>query len=374
MKQRKLYTTTTLGVVLLAGTTMVSAQMIESGPYIGPSIGYYVFDSDNTNNAEDAFLYGLSAGYQFSPRFALELSYFRMASEITNSIADIDGTFQVAGEDLDADLIRADGVFNLFSTSSTPYLTFGYSRLSEAPKFAQGNDDMIDMGLGFKAAITPALSFRGDVRGYFDEHGESDVGVHAGLFYLLGSPPPPPLTPSLPKVKVEPPKQKTVVVDPCTKDEDGDGVNDCDDLCPNTPNDGSRIETTGCRVLTVPKEIRLEILFDSNKEAVKPEYFFEIQKVADFMRKYPSTNTEIQGHSDSRGAEAYNLKLSQLRADAVRQTLVDEFGVAESRITAVGYGEEAPIADNDTREGRQLNRRVVANIKTVIEQVEKAIK
>jgi OOP family OmpA-OmpF porin len=372
IKQRKRYSVT-LGVVLLAGTTVVSAQMIESGPYIGPAIGYYVFDSDNTNNAEDAFHYGLSAGYQFTPKLALELSYFRMGSEIKDSLLDVDGTPQVAGEDLDFNMFRVDGIFNFLSSRWTPYLVIGYTRLSQDPQFRYDEDDNpVDVGLGFKAAITPALSIRSDVRGYFDEHGESDYGVNLGLFYLFGKPPAPPPPPPPPPPEPEPePIEKPI--DPCTLDEDGDGVNNCDDLCPGTPK-GSKIETTGCRILTVPKEIRLEILFDSNKAVVKPQYFRSIQEVADFMRKYPSTNTEIQGHTDSRGSEAYNRKLSQRRADAVRMTLVNEFGVAETRLTAVGYGESDPIADNRTAEGRQQNRRVVARIETVVEEVEKSVK
>jgi len=374
IKQRKRYSVT-LGVVLLAGTTVVSAQIIKNGPYIGPAIGYYVFDSDNTNNAEDAFHYGLSAGYQFTPKLALELSYFRMGSEIKDSMVDEEGTPQLAGEDLDINMFRVDGIFNFLSNRWTPYLVIGYTRLSQDPQFRYDEDDNpVNVGLGFKAAITPALSVRSDVRGYFDEHGESDYGVNLGLFYLFGSPPAPPPKPRPLPVK-PPPEPEPIVkpIDPCTLDDDGDGVNNCDDLCSGTPK-GSRIETTGCRILTVPKKITLEILFDSNKAVVKPQYLQSIQEVAEFMRKYPSTNTEIQGYTDSRGSDAYNRKLSQRRSDAVRQTLIDEFGVAGSRLTAVGYGESDPIADNVTAVGRQQNRRVVARIETVVEEVEKSVR
>ena len=78
------------------------------------------------------------------------------------------------------------------------------------------------------------------------------------------------------------------------------------------------------------------------------------------MKQYPMTDTVIEGHTDSVGTAAYNLSLSQRRAEAVRQVLIDQFKVDASRLTSVGYGEERPIADNRTAEGRQLNRRVVA--------------
>ena len=66
---------------------------------------------------------------------------------------------------------------------------------------------------------------------------------------------------------------------------------------------------------------------------------------------------EISGHTDSKGSDDYNLQLSQGRADAVRQYLVDN-GISEDRIISKGYGETVPLADNDTEEGRQTNRRV----------------
>jgi OOP family OmpA-OmpF porin len=72
------------------------------------------------------------------------------------------------------------------------------------------------------------------------------------------------------------------------------------------------------------------------------------------------TDTVVEGHTDSKGTNAYNLSLSQRRAEAVRQVLIDQFKVEPSRLSSVGYGEERPVADNKTEQGRQLNRRVVA--------------
>lgn len=87
------------------------------------------------------------------------------------------------------------------------------------------------------------------------------------------------------------------------------------------------------------------------------------------MRQYPDTNVVIEGHTDNVDVfhdPSNNIKLSQARADSVRQYLIDQFGIDASRITAVGYGPNRPVADNDTEEGRQKNRRVEAVIETII--------
>jgi OOP family OmpA-OmpF porin len=78
------------------------------------------------------------------------------------------------------------------------------------------------------------------------------------------------------------------------------------------------------------------------------------------MKAYPETNAVIEGHTDNVGKAEYNDRLSDARAKSVRQYLIDKFGIDASRITSAGYGMNKPIASNDTKEGRQKNRRVEA--------------
>ena len=78
------------------------------------------------------------------------------------------------------------------------------------------------------------------------------------------------------------------------------------------------------------------------------------------MNKFGGVSTVVEGHADSNGAAAYNKQLSQRRADAVRNALIRDYGIAANRLSAVGYGEERPIADNKTAAGRSANRRVIA--------------
>jgi OOP family OmpA-OmpF porin len=111
--------------------------------------------------------------------------------------------------------------------------------------------------------------------------------------------------------------------------------------------------------------IVLNVEFDTNKAVVKDKYRNEIKKVADFMKTYPNTTAVIEGHTDNVDTAEYNQKLSDERANSVRQYLINNFGIKASRLTAVGYGLTKPIASNNTEEGRQKNRRVQAVIKAM---------
>jgi len=152
----------------------------------------------------------------------------------------------------------------------------------------------------------------------------------------------------------------SVDVKGCMFDSDGDGVGNHRDHCPQTPA-GRQVDSNGCKfVLTRTEEMTLKINFPSNSNNVSEDQYAEIDKVASFMQKYADTSTVIEGHTDSRGAADYNQKLSQSRAFAVRNILIERYGIAASRVTAKGFGETRPIASNDTEAGRLANRRVIA--------------
>lgn len=104
------------------------------------------------------------------------------------------------------------------------------------------------------------------------------------------------------------------------------------------------------------------ILFDVDKKEIKPTARDSIAQAAEVLVKYPDTYITVEGHTDSTGTSEYNQKLSEWRADAVRDMLMRD-GVPASRLSIKGYGESAPIADNSTPDGRQLNRRVQLEIR-----------
>ena len=109
--------------------------------------------------------------------------------------------------------------------------------------------------------------------------------------------------------------------------------------------------------------MELRVFFDNDKTNIKDQYKPEIAKVAEKMREYPNATASVEGHASKTGpSAAYNQRLSEARAVAVKNMLTNEFGVAPNRLSTVGYGYSRPIADNDTEEGRAMNRRVYAVI------------
>ncbi|QWV93816.1 outer membrane beta-barrel domain-containing protein [Geomonas oryzisoli] len=110
----------------------------------------------------------------------------------------------------------------------------------------------------------------------------------------------------------------------------------------------------------------LVVEFDTGKANIKPQYKDEMAKVADYMKKYPTTTAVIEGHTDNVGGYEYNMKLSRERAESAVQYLVDNFGIEKSRLAAKGYGYTRRIAYNSTAEGRAKNRRINAIIDCVV--------
>jgi len=175
------------------------------------------------------------------------------------------------------------------------------------------------------------------------------------------------------------------VVNPngCPTDADQDGVCDGLDKCPDTP-ENARVDASGCPIQVSQKEtelletgmIRLQnVNFDTGKATILPESFANLDEVADILGRWPDLRIEIAGHTDSRGTDARNRTLSEARANAVRDYLVNKFPeLRPDQFTAKGYGESQPIATNTTALGRARNRRVefrVLNKETLRKESEK---
>lgn len=136
---------------------------------------------------------------------------------------------------------------------------------------------------------------------------------------------------------------------PAPMDSDGDGVLDPDDQCPGTPA-GAKVNAVGCWVLD-------NVLFDFDKDVIKPETFARLDEVYEILEKNPAMSIELQGHTDNIGSKKYNMDLSQRRANAVANYLVNK-GIARNRLATTGFGFDKPVALNSTDFGRSLNRRV----------------
>ena len=256
-----------------------------------------------------------------------------------------------------------------------PYAVIGAGDNDYSPDFADDyQETLIHAGLGVKRSLSNNWVARGDIRllNSLDEE-DIDYAINFSLSYLFGK------TAAKP-MPAEPmdadndgvidnndqcpntPSGVTVNAQGCPLDSDGDGVYDYQDQCPDTASN-LVVDSKGCpKTLSETVAIELEVNFASNSAEVRSQDYGEIQALADFMNQYSGTTVVVEGHTDNTGAASYNENLSQRRANAVREVLISNMGIAADRVSAKGYGESQPIADNNSSEGRLKNRRVIAKV------------
>ena len=145
----------------------------------------------------------------------------------------------------------------------------------------------------------------------------------------------------------------------CPLDRDGDGIPDYLDKCPDVK---GVAEAQGCPLVSEKTKKVLDqalqgIQFESSKDIIQTSSYAIIENVVKVMKDNPSYNLQINGYTDNRGKPEANRALSEKRAKAVKKYLEDH-GIAAGRLKAAGYGQEKPISDNNTEEGRKQNRRV----------------
>jgi len=147
----------------------------------------------------------------------------------------------------------------------------------------------------------------------------------------------------------------TVDAKGCDADKDKDGVLNAQDLCPDTLA-GEAVSSDGC-----PKMVSLNVNFENNSAVIKSGSFADIDVYARFLKENTNYSAKIIGYTDSRGSASYNQKLSEKRANAIVTDLISK-GVNSKQLSAVGAGENNPIANNATTEGRAQNRRIEAEL------------
>ena len=131
-------------------------------------------------------------------------------------------------------------------------------------------------------------------------------------------------------------------------------VTDFNGCVVNTPEEGATIYE---KIISQGKFVSRDILFDLGKSTIKESSFIEISRIASFMKEHPELRFSIEGHTDSQGDATANMRLSQQRADAVKESLI-KFGIDANRLETKGMGESIPVDTNATPEGRANNRRV----------------
>ncbi len=329
-------------LLTVAGLTALVATPVFADDHkyeVTGAVGHYFFDEDR--EAKNNTVYGVGFGYVVDPQWTVEAWWQQMDTGISH-----------ISDDLDVTQYHLDGLYTLGQYGLwRPFVAFGAGEGTFKYSGTRDTETQLNAGVGFKRELTSNVDLRGDLRAYhsLDEE-KTDMIASLGIAYKFGGTSAP--------IAAEP----APVSAAAPVDSDGDGVYDDQDKCPGTAAN-LKVDSVGCPIkLEKAVSIQLNVNFDNDSSVVKPEYFSEIQRVADFAKQYQDTQIEVQGHTDSRASDAYNQALSDRRASSVAKILVEQYGLSADRVSAKGYGEAHPIANNDTAEGRAANRRVVAEL------------
>lgn len=367
MKHKSLYLLVALAV---AGVGTVHAQSTDSADspafdgrwYAAPTIGAMYNDTDRNTNSRQA-MYGIGIGKFLTPSFSLEAFYDDSTRD--RDPRGSDRTWRNRGLGLSGRFFP--GSFEKWR----PYVMVG--ALATRHKVNTENDwaPAVQAGVGLQYGMTQNLNLRMEVGYRYDmdddtqpsEDGYGDYLVGLSLVGKFGELPAPP-----PVIAPPPPPPEPH----CSElDDDGDGVNNCDDLCPGTPA-GMIVGPDGCPMPVVIDLRGVNFKFDRPRPGetdIAPtlqeptaDSIAILDQAVDTLQRYPAVTVELHGHTDSIGTEAYNQTLSERRAQIVYEYLTGH-GIDASRITAVkGFGESEPIATNKTADGRARNRRTELSV------------
>ena len=339
--------------IAAAGVMLGSGTLAADGDqpfHITGQAGALYTDSDRNMRDDDVWL-SVGFGYFVTNNFSVDLEYDTFK-----------GTWRdyqeaVPGASYDQWGMKNIGLMGRYYFTNwkvRPFVAAGMGSLSHRNVSSEEDAISLSLGGGLRGQFTK--HFGGSAQLLYRKDRENDTRpgqgpygdwiLSIGLSYDFGGKEPPPPPP--PEEPAPPPPP------PPNPDLDGDGVLNEHDKCPNT-RPGAVVDLDGCEVEAV---IELEgVHFDFDKATLKPEAKAVLNEAAALLAKHDRVVVEVAGHTDSTGPEAYNQKLSERRAMAVQDYLVEQ-GVRASRLSAKGYGEAMPVASNDSKEGRAENRRV----------------
>lgn len=288
----------------------------------------HLMDSTDGELQDDLFV-GAALGVELTPWLGFEAEYNQVKG-------DVDGTGLSGAEYKQTQIngnfyATSDLITKNYDSKIKPYVLLGagHYKYKGEGSISGGEDDEGTLGnAGFGAfwRLNDALSLRTEARATYNiDEDFWNYTALAGLNVVLGGH----LKPAAPVVEVAP-------VEP---------------VAPVQPQE-----------LTEDLNMELRVFFDTNKSNIKDQYKPEIAKVAEKLVEYPNATARIEGHTDNTGPRALNERLSLARANSVKSSLVNEYNVDPARLSTQGFAWDQPIADNNTKEGRAMNRRVFATI------------
>jgi len=294
--------------------------------------------------------FGAEIGYRFTESLEARLSFSQINIDKKYSFYDKPYAADVAALYFVED---EDEAQNFYVLGGLGYLDIGQEKES------------INLGAGYRHYLSEntAVYFEGKGHYQFSDY-YKEASARLGFIYFFGG-----NDESMPERK-----KKSSIVEKVgvaaaglvaavsDNDSDNDGVLNDNDNCANTPAT-DKVDRNGCTIFTdETNRMNLLVNFDNNKAVVKAQYLPEIEKMADFLVAYPKVSLVIEGHTSKIGSAAYNQKISQQRANAIVEVLVNNFNIDSQRLSAVGHGEERLLDLGDTAAANAKNRRIEAKV------------
>lgn len=344
---------------LVAAGIAVSASSLASdvwndtgATYIDAMAQYSLLDDKRISKDDFGFQGGL--GYNFAPNFALEIDYSTGSFKLKD--------FGSAGPREQLRATSLDALYKFLPNSIVrPFILVGTGQLEDriGASFDSNNSWMAEAGVGALTGIgsqsgSTRLQLRTEAKyrrefiqnNLYIPNNPSDVVFGVGLQLSFGNPTPPaPVAAAAPPPPPPEPAPAPVVAPPPPE--------------PCHAPAGFKVDAN-CHIIEQNVVVRA-VDFEFNSTQLTAPAQQTLDEVAAALLTQPELNVEVQGHTDSIGTDAYNLGLSQRRADAVRAYLISK-GLSSSVLTAKGYGKSKPIASNATAEGRAQNRRVAFEV------------
>lgn len=333
-----------IALAMLVAAPLAAAN---AGVTVTPLMLGYTFQDTQHNNGgndgelllpsegemQDDLFVGAAIGVELTPWLGFEAEYSQVKGDV--DWADEPGA-EYKGQNIAGNFYATSDVFTKnYDSKVKPYVLLGAGHykyeFEGVDRGTRGNEEegtLGNAGIGAFWHLNDALALRTEARGtyHFDEKFWNYTAL-AGLNVVLGGR----LKPAAPVVEVAP-VEPVAPVQPAPQE------------------------------LTEDLNMELRVFFDTNKSNIKDQYKPEIAKVAEKLVEYPNATARIEGHTDNTGPRALNERLSLARANSVKSSLVNEYNVDPARLSTQGFAWDQPIADNNTKEGRAMNRRVFATI------------
>lgn len=337
-KKKHLFVIGLAGLAVTASAVQAEEEFLDDRWYAAP-FGTFV-KPGGERDLKEGWGAGLGIGKIINEYFNVEARGFWQGLDGNNG-----GRADFTGGTLDLQYYFMRDAFS-------PYAVIGAGGMNTSGGGKSAASFLGEAGLGFTYELHDNFLLRSDVRYRYNYEGNGgvfpgsefhDLVVNAGFVIPFGE-----------KPKAAPaPVAEAAPVDECsTRDTDQDGINDCDDKCPGTMA-GTKVDDQGC-----PIRIELRgVNFKYDSDELTPQAQEILDGVVEMLISANETrDIEVQGHASSEGSSQYNMKLSQRRSQSVVNYLKRK-GLT-NKLYPKGYGEDYPIADNSTEEGRAKNRRV----------------